>query len=114
MTETNVTPAAVLMDVLTKLEETQFREKIQEAGGIDRADGVRPTFWEVRYELAHVAANAAKSKTDGPSWYDELDHSVSHVLAAEDMEELRGCLLFHAALVASWIVALDVRAEAAR
>ena len=104
MTET-VTPAAILMDVLERMEAPAFMAQVEAGGGI-RPDGVRPPLWEVRFKLNHVAAAAA---ADPAPWLDELEHSLVHVMGAPSHEALRGALVHHAALTAAWIRDLDGR-----
>lgn len=103
MTET-VQSAAVLMDVLERMEAPQFVEGL-ETGAL-RPDGVRPILWEVRYKLAHTSAAA---QPDPAPWFAELEHSLAHVMAAPSHEVLRGALVQHAALTAAWIRDLDGR-----
>ena len=101
MTKDTQTPAAVLMDVLTRMDAPAFRAQVDAE---ERPDGIRPPLWEVRYAAAHLASGV------GPeSWLDELEHSQAHVMSAGTYAELRAALVQHAALTAAWIQDLDGR-----
>lgn len=95
---TETSPAKVLMDVLDRMDNKSFQAQVEAA---ERADGVRPPLWEIRYKLNH--------STSGDSWLDELEHSFCHVMAAPTWAALRGALVQHAALTAAWIQDLDGR-----
>ena len=100
---TSLTPAAMLMAVLDVIESPAMVEAVEEAGGVNRRDGVRSPFWELRLKLNH-------STPDDGSWMAELEHAVVHVLAAGEMAELQAALRATAAIAASWALALEVRA----
>lgn len=100
---TSLTPAAMLMAVLDVIESPAMREQVEECGGINRPDGVRPPLWEVRFKLSH-----ATPATN--TWLNELEHAVAHVVAAGDHVHLQAALRTVAAISASWALALEVRA----
>lgn len=102
----NTTAPAVLMDVLTKIEDPEFQAGLEETGGDARPDGCRPALWELQYKLRHAIPVTANSP-----WLAELEHSMAHVMAAGDAVKLREHLILHAAITASWIQAIDARQE---
>jgi hypothetical protein len=101
---TSLTAPAMLMAVLDVIESPAMTEAVQEAGGINRKDGVRRSGWELRFKLAHMLP-------DSGTWMEELDHAVTHAQAAGSMTELQGALRVVAAISASWALALEIRAQ---
>lgn len=101
---TSKTPAAMLMAVLDIIESESMRSKIEDCGGVNRRDGVRPPLWEVRFKLGHAAP-------DNGTWMSELEHAVLHALAAGTINDLQAALRVIAAVSASWALALEVRAD---
>ena len=99
---TSLTAPAMLMAVLDVMESPAMVEAIEEAGGINRRDGVRRPMWEMRFKVGHMAP-------DSGTWLEELDHAVTHAAAAGTAAELQGALRVVAAVSASWALALEVR-----
>lgn len=101
MTET---PAAMLMSVLDVIESPAMVEAIEEAGGVNRPDGVRTPGWELRYKLGHMFP-------DRGTWMEELDHAVLHAMSAGNVTDLQAALRVTAAVAASWALALEIRSK---
>ena len=99
---TSHTPAAMLMAILDVIESPAMREQIEECGGVNRPDGVRTPLWEMRFRINH--ATPANS-----TWMNELEHAVTHVVAAGDAASLQAALRTTAAIAAAWALALEVR-----
>jgi hypothetical protein len=94
----------MLMAVLDVIESPAMREQVEECGGINRPDGVRPPLWRVRFDLNH----ATPATND---WLNELEHAVVHVVAAGDAARLQAALRTVAAISASWALALEIRTQ---
>lgn len=101
---TSHTPAAMLMAILDVIESPSMMEAMEVSGGINRPDGVRTPFWEVRFKLSHASPATG-------TWMDELDHAVIHALAAGNAQDLQAALRVVAAVSASWALALEVRSQ---
>ena len=101
---TSHTPAAMLMAVLDVIESPAMVEAVEEAGGINRPDGVRSPMWRLRFDLAHATP-------DNGSWMAELDHAVTHAAAAGNARDLQAALRVVAAIAASWALALEIRSK---
>lgn len=101
---TSHTPAAMLMAILDVIESPEMRENVEECGGINRPDGVRPPLWQMRFNLNH----AAPATRD---WLNELEHAMVHVVAAGDAVRLQAALRTVAAISASWALALEIRTK---
>jgi hypothetical protein len=94
----------MLMAVLDVIESPAMMEAVEEAGGINRPDGVRAPAWELRFKLGHLVK-------DRGTWMEELDHAVLHAMAAGNATELQGTLRVIAAVAASWALALEIRSK---
>lgn len=101
---TSHTPAAMLMAILDVMESPAMVEGIEKLGGVNRPDGVRPPFWEMRFKLNHATPATG-------TWMDELEHAVHHALAAGNIEDLQAALRVIAAVSASWALALEIRSQ---
>jgi len=102
---TSHTAPAMLMAILDVIESPAMVEAVEEAGGVNRPDGVRPLAWELRFTLAHATP-------DNGTWMAELEHAVAHVMAAGTMTDLQAALRVTAAIAASWALALEIRSKA--
>lgn len=101
---TSLTPAAMLMAVLDVIESPAFVEETESRGGVNRPDGVRMPGWNLRFQANHLVPKTG-------TWMDELDHAVTHAMAAGNAQDLQAALRVIAAVSASWALALEVRSQ---
>jgi hypothetical protein len=105
----------------TKAEVALFEElkKVQTTWPAELPDGTGPKTWPlVAIEAAYRAPRVARSATEAVEVHDQAGtltradlalEGLLHACATDDVAALRQALLEHAALVVTWVEAIDHR-----